>query len=106
MKRCSGCGRTDDKPLGLNSDGKPYLACCPDNSYYEITAMQELQRRLFDVGTKQRPITVDEMNSFIEKEKQQIIDAYGQPRVYYDDNFKQMDEINGEQYYNKTYKYN
>jgi hypothetical protein len=41
---------------------------------------------------------------YSEKEKQQIIDAYGQPRVYFDDDFKQMDEINGEQYYNLTFK--
>lgn len=40
------------------------------------TAMQKLQRRLFDVNIRQNPITVDEMNGFIELEKQQIIDAF------------------------------
>ena len=57
--------------------------------------MQELQRRLFDVGTKQRPITVDEMNSFIEKEKQQIIKAHSDGLLY---------QRNSEEYYNQTFK--
>ena len=70
------------------------------------TAMQELQRRLFDVGTKQRPITVDEMNSFIEKEKQQIIDAYKQgvdDWVVEDISIKVKNKTS-ERYYNETYK--
>ena len=66
------------------------------------TAMQELQRRLFDVGTKQRPITVDEMNSFIEKEKQQIIDAYDQDLYGGLSSNKKFE--NGKQYYNQTFK--
>ena len=37
-------------------------------------------------------------------EKQQIIDSYGPSKVYYDDEFNQMDEISGEQYYQETYK--
>jgi hypothetical protein len=78
MKKCTGCDRTDDKPLGINKDGKQYLACCPDNNYREMTAMEELQIRLFDVGTKTKPITLDEMNGFIEKEKQQIIAAFNE----------------------------
>ncbi|CAB4127129.1 hypothetical protein UFOVP87_49 [uncultured Caudovirales phage] len=65
----------------------------------ERTAMQELQRRLFDVGTKTRPITVDEMNGFIEKEKQQIIDAYID-RIK--DTYQNRTEA--EQYYNQTFK--
>lgn len=65
----------------------------------ERTAMQELQRRLFDVGTKTRPITVDEMNGFIEKEKQQIINAYID-RIK--DTYQNRTEA--EQYYNRTFK--
>jgi len=63
----------------------------------ERTAMQELQRRLFDVKIKQNPITLDEMNGFIEKEKQQIVDAFdGFP-------LSTRNSQNGEEYYNQTY---
>ena len=71
----------------------------------ERTAMQELQRRLFDVGTKTRPITIDEMNGFIEKEKQQIIDAFCVGRDnsvdYFEPYTKNLEEVN---YYNQTFK--
>ena len=65
----------------------------------ERTAMQELQRRLFDVRVKQNPITLDEMNDFIEKEKQQIKDAYwdgGQDIP--------LTEERCEEYYKETFK--
>lgn len=35
-KICTGCGRSSLKPLGLNVDGEPFLACCPDNNYVEV----------------------------------------------------------------------
>lgn len=65
------------------------------------TAMQEL----YDwVEQRDFYISKEWLKVLLQKEKEQIIDAYGQPRVYYDDEFKQMDEINGEQYYNLTFK--
>jgi hypothetical protein len=36
MKQCTGCGRYDNEPIGLNKNGNPYLACCPDNNYVEV----------------------------------------------------------------------
>ena len=36
MKQCTGCGRYDNEPIGLNNNGNPYLACCPDNNYVEV----------------------------------------------------------------------
>lgn len=45
-KKCKGCGRLDTTPLGLNSKGEPYLACCPDNNYVEITAVEWLESKL------------------------------------------------------------
>lgn len=30
-KKCTGCGRLNTEPLGLNKNGEPYLACCLDN---------------------------------------------------------------------------
>lgn len=34
---CTGCGHFSNKPLGLNKQGEPYLACCPDNNYVPVT---------------------------------------------------------------------
>jgi hypothetical protein len=45
----------------------------------------------------------DIIEKALEMEKQQIQDAYGLPRVYWDGDFLQMDEINAEQYYNKKF---
>jgi len=64
------------------------------------TTMQELQRRLFDVKIKLNPITLDEMNGFIEQEKQQIIDAY----ITSMRNERDLLTIkSAEDYYNETY---
>jgi predicted P-loop ATPase/GTPase len=64
------------------------------------TTMQELQRRLFDVKIKLNPITLDEMNRFIEQEKQQIIDAY----ITSMRNERDLLTIkSAEDYYNETY---
>jgi hypothetical protein len=94
MKRCTGCGATDDKPLGLNKNGEPYLACCPDNSYYEMTAMQKHLEWL-----KGRMVVSPQMEKqLLEEEKQQIVDAFdGFP-------LSTRNSQNGEEYYNETYK--
>lgn len=42
----------------------------------EKTSMQRLKDRLFDVTIQHNPITYDEIESLIELEKKQIIDAY------------------------------
>lgn len=60
------------------------------------SAMQELKERLFDVRIKQNPITFDEMNRFIEKEKQQIIISFESGTV---DGF----DISSENYYKNTF---
>ena len=39
MKECTGCGKYNSEPLGLNKNGEPYLACCPDNNYVEVEPM-------------------------------------------------------------------
>lgn len=39
FKMCTGCGRLDNEPLGLNKNGEPYLACCPDNHYIPTTSL-------------------------------------------------------------------
>ena len=40
IRKCTGCGRLSTEPLGLNSKGEPFLACCPDNNYRPITAVE------------------------------------------------------------------
>jgi len=52
MKKCTGCGRLDDKPLGLNKNGEPYLACCQDNNYKELTAVDWLIENLPNLSHK------------------------------------------------------
>ena len=43
VKKCTGCGRLNtEQPLGLNKKGEPYLACCPDNNYIDITVVEFL----------------------------------------------------------------
>lgn len=44
---CTGCGRLNNKPLGLNKNGEPYLACCPDNNYIPTTSVEWLVEQLF-----------------------------------------------------------
>ena len=50
MKECTGCGKYNSEPLGLNKNGEPYLACCPDNNYVEVEPMtpKEKAEELFD----------------------------------------------------------
>jgi hypothetical protein len=47
---CTGCGHFSNKPLGLNKQGEPYLACCPDNNYVPVTqsptAVEWLEKEL------------------------------------------------------------
>ena len=49
MKICTGCGHFDNEPLGLNSEGNEYIACCPDNNYVDIT-LPELRLQLKEVN--------------------------------------------------------
>ena len=58
----------------------------------EKSAMQLLKERLFDVRIKQNPITYDEINGFIELEKNQLIEAY-------DDALGSCELLDGLEYY-------
>lgn len=52
IKICTGCGRLNtEQPLGINKNGEPYLACCPNNDYKLITAVEWLIKRYQDYGT-------------------------------------------------------
>lgn len=70
-KRCTGCGRLDTEPLGLNKDGEPYLACCPDNNYKEITAVDWLVEQYKKQGFLY-DLDIEAANQLFEK---QILDA-------------------------------
>ena len=42
-KICKGCGRLNSQPLGLNEDGEPYLACCPESNYVEVKKQSSVE---------------------------------------------------------------
>jgi hypothetical protein len=101
MKKCTGCGRLDDKPLGLNKNGEPYLACCPDNNYKELTAVDWLIENLPNLSHKIGHGLAFEIHAKLQKakemEKKQIIDAWmdGMEGI--------LHKIAAEKYYNETY---
>lgn len=77
------------------------------------TPMQQLKERLFDVNIKTKPITLAEMDEFIAKEKDEIIDSFnvGYREAEQDNDFgtimyrKGVSQCsNAENYYN--YKFN
>lgn len=98
MKRCTGCGKTDEKPLGLNLKGEPFLACCPDNDYREITALQWVEAKFLElettVGVYGSMYEIIEQAKHIEKE--QIIKAWMAK-----DN--ELQRLAAENYYKRTY---
>lgn len=104
IKMCTGCGRLNtEQPLGLNKHGEPYLACCPDNSYKEITAVEwlykEVKENFFDI--KKCKALLQQAKAM---DKRQKIDAYkhGQNNGYmFSDGVGNI--IDAEQYYNQTY---
>ncbi len=67
---CKGCGRLDNKPLGLNRHGEPYLACCPDNNYRVVTAVEYLE----EIYQRDGYITAEEFEQAKEIQEKQIID--------------------------------
>lgn len=102
IKMCTGCGRLNtEQPLGLNKHGEPYLACCPDNSYKNITAVEWLIIKQMDAGIG---IPKEWREQAKAMDKKQKIDAYkhGQNNGYmFSDGVVNI--IDGEQYYNQTY---
>jgi hypothetical protein len=102
MKRCTGCGITNDEPLGLNRNGEPYLACCPDNHYVEITAIEWLEKEVNkENGILTKGFIILLIQQAKEMEKQQIIDAY--ETAMETDIYNEPLKV-GKQYYNETYK--
>lgn len=101
MKRCTGCGITNDEPLGLNRNGEPYLACCPDNHYVEITAVEWLYQEIIKKSVNDQSHNVlGIFKQAKEMEKQQIIDAY--ETAMETDIYNEPLKV-GKQYYNQTY---
>jgi hypothetical protein len=56
IRRCTGCGRFENEPLGVNENGEPYLACCPDSRYRNITAVQWLESEMLKPNLSMRDI--------------------------------------------------
>ena len=53
IKKCTGCGRYEKEPLGMNKLGEPFLACCPDSNYKEVTAVEWLRDQFHKVPQSQ-----------------------------------------------------
>jgi len=114
IRRCTGCGRFENEPLGVNKNGEPYLACCPDSRYRNITAVQWLVEQIngYSYGTglpSGMNVRIDIPKDIIEKglemEKKQIVEAYN-GKVSDTSHLVRKSFIEntsvGEQYYNET----
>lgn len=98
IKICTGCGRLNtEQPLGLNKNGEPYLACCPDNDYKLITAVEWLIKRYSDYGT----LYYEDMTKAKAMEKEQNFRDFVAGQNSMEEGGK--DFI---QYFNKTYNKN
>lgn len=75
MKRCIGCGRIDDKPLGLNKNGEPFLACCPDSNYVEMTAVEWLASELTEYLQRMYKSTIEQAKEMERKQHQKTWDS-------------------------------
>lgn len=95
IKICTGCGWLNTKPLGLNMYGENYSACCPDNSYKDVTAVEWLSIMLRDSSKELFDGNIFEQALAMEKE--QIIKAFNEGTFSLDE------KINAEEYYNDTY---
>jgi hypothetical protein len=72
MKICTGCGHFDNKPLGFNSKGKQYVACCPDNNYVDVT-LSELRTHLKFVNKElDKLILLGSNDEFIVDKKREL----------------------------------
>lgn len=64
MKRCKGCGRTDDKPLGKNALGQNYLACCPENNYEDYSILEWFIERSIEINNFEARKERDELLAY------------------------------------------
>lgn len=81
MKKCTGCDRLETAyPLGLNNKGIPYLSCCPDNNYVEMTAVEwfveQIRNNKF-IGASEQIEVIYQAKEMEENQKNQAyIDGY------------------------------
>ena len=100
IKMCTGCGRLNTQPLGLNENGEPYLACCPDNNYKPITAVEWLEMTF---NMREGFLNTNDFKQAKQMEKEQIMKAVDRG---FDEGCKFPEDMtirNSEQYYNETY---
>lgn len=94
IKMCTGCGWLNTKPLGLNMYGEPYSACCPDNTYKDVTAVEWLSIILRDSSEELFDGNIFEQAKAMEK---------GQIKNAWLNGGSTLSAKNAEQYYNETY---
>ena len=91
IKICTGCGRLNTQPLGLNTKKEPYLACCPDNNYKDVTAIEWLE---MTYHIREKFISASDFEQAKAMEKEQIINAMLEEHMFDDS-----------EYANRRYKY-
>ena len=98
IKKCTGCDRLSTDELGLNKYGEPYLACCPDNNYKPITALELFYNQILSGKITD---TLANIDYYLELERKQIIDAYEDDNTSYYPNSERS--IKANEYYNDKY---
>ena len=83
----------------MNKLGEPFLACCPDSNYKEVTAVEWLRDQFHKVPQSQFGNLFEQA---AQMHRKQIIDAVGVGSQF-DRNYLYGYHDKAEQYYTKTY---
>lgn len=69
-KKCTGCGKINtEQPLVLYKKGEPYFACCFDNNYIDITAVEFLLDNIHLLHSQKWNEIVEQANQIEMKQK-------------------------------------
>lgn len=100
VKICTGCGRLNTEPLGLNKHGEPYLACCPDNNYKPVTAVEWLRNELKKWASLDNPHLFEHA---LTMEKEQHSDTWTDSRTEHKGDDYIGKEISFDEYFKRVY---
>lgn len=99
---CSGCGKYNIEPLGVNRNGEPFMACCPDSSYNEVeTVLTRFFFEFIDLVAKRLP-SKNDAESFVKNKQyapgEQALDekSFMEGAIWVSNEFDKAMEVNGE----------